>query len=206
MFYIIVFIYYQSPWKQVLYFSNHSYHITLLLFLKELCIVCHINLVGIRYIISTFLLIYKYKSAYYCNANLYGCVSPHRNAVQYISTLLNIKLIIYIGVLYYWCMPYVRCRGTLSNGCGSPHWNCTLHGYSFYVYTIVVLSYTGAFRLVLMVLNVYVSHTPGIEFTCVHYNIDINFKQKVVICQMGAFRPIRCTQHGYKSLITRDGL
>ena len=206
MLYIIDFIYYQSPWKNITYFSNHINYMAMLLFLKELCIVCHINYVAIISIIREFLLVYKNESAYYWNAVLCGCVSPLRKAVQYISTLFHINFIIYIGVLYHWCMSYARCRGTLSNGCVSPHWNCTLNGYSFYVHTIVVLSYTGAFRLVFMVLSIYVSHIPVVRFTSLHYIIDMNFDQNVVICQMGAFRPIRCTQHRCNFLITRDGI
>ena len=112
-----------------------------------------------------------------------------------------------ICVLFNWYKKVAKFRRALSNGCDSPHWHGTLHGCNLCVHTILALCHTGAIRLVLMVLSDYIAYMPDMNFTCVHYIIDMSYDQNMFVLNLiGAFCPIRSgTPHIYNFFITQNG-
>ena len=93
------------------------------------------------------------------------------------GTVFYINAIIYMSVLCKWYRVCFKCRCLLSNGCDSPHWQEASHRCYLFVYSTVILCYTGAFRPGLIIHSICIKYMPYLVHTCIHCIIDMNYEQ-----------------------------
>ena len=156
---------------------------------------------------SSFVIFCTCKNVYCWFSALCRCAWPCWYCSETKGNIFHINAMIYMFVLCYWYRVCVDYRSAMSNGCDSPYWHGTLHGYNLFVYMIVVLYYTGAIRLVFIVLSLYASYMPIIMLACMCCISDVKYKLNVVVLRLiGAFRPVGSSiSLGYNLFITRNG-
>lgn len=200
---IIYYIIYPTCLENVFQFAIYGNFIIVDVFLSVMgFLTCFFYSVKLL-MISSHIIVHTYKSIYYWSTLICWCVSPSYYSTQVIYVLIFVSDVLLTCVLYYWSIFYIKCMHILVNGCVSPHLLGILHRYKWYDYTFAAQCYAGAFRLVSIVLSVYLSYVQGIGINCEHYIIEIYV---ILLSLMGAFRPFGIgTRLRYHFLIKRNG-
>ena len=156
---------------------------------------------------GSYMFLYNYENTNCRTSVLYGCISYQWHCIQIMCTIFHINDILNMYVLCYWNRVCVKYRGALSNRCDSPNLPGTLYGYNLSVYMIVMLSHTGAIRLVFIVLSLCIQYILVVIPACDYYNIDMNYEQNVVVHPLlGVFRLVRgCASIGYNTFYHKNG-
>ena len=124
-----------------------------------------------------YILLYNNLNVYCLDSLLYGSVSPQQQYVQTIDTVFHINVIICMSVLWKWYRVCFKCRCLLSTGSDSPHWQEASHRCYLFLYSTVVLCYTGAIRPVFIIHSIYLKYIPDQIHTCIHCNFDMTYEQ-----------------------------
>ena len=137
----------------------------------------YINSVIMFFISFLHTLLYNKLNTYCFNILLYGCPSPQKQGVQTVGTVFHINAMICLSVLCKWYRICLKCRCLLSHGCGSLHVQEASHRCYLFVYSTVMLCYTGAFRPGFIISSIYIKYISDLVHTCIHCIIDMNYEQ-----------------------------